>query len=46
MFQHDDCKRDAATSQNWRVSVSAQKAHWLTLAERGFHHADKLDYFD
>ena len=44
MFQHDDCKWDAAARQNWRANVSAQKAHWLTLAERGFHPADKLDY--
>ena len=44
MFQHDDCKRDAAARQNWRANVSAQKAHWLTLAERGLHPADKLDY--
>ena len=43
MFHQDDLRRPAA-GQSWGVTASGHKAHWLTLAERGFRHADELDY--
>jgi hypothetical protein len=43
MFHQDDFKRPEV-GQSWGVTASGHKAHWLTLAERGFRYADELDY--
>jgi hypothetical protein len=37
-------KMNGGAGQSWDASASAHHAHWLILAERGFHQIDKLDY--